>query len=315
VIAGGQAFGVGFYLDGGLFNNPWDNANLPFPFPDALQEFKVETSALDAARGVHAGASINVATKSGTNEFHGDLFEFLRNNALNAQNFFTNATPNAAKDTLNRNQFGGVIGGRIVRDKLFFSAGYQNTQTRMLAVAQDAFVPTAVMQAGDFSACASAIPATLASYFINGKLAPGFSFDPASLKLARALPATSDPCGRTHFAFPTRVGEHHVVGRTDYQINRKQSLFGRYIAVTYYRPPAYTLAPMNILTTGQVGLDDLMQSVIAGHTWTTSPNSVNSFRAGMNRVAVSRANADFFPYATWASRCIAAMYRTSPTSP
>ena len=99
VIAGGQAFGVGFYLDGGLFNNPWDNANFPFPFPDALQEFKVETSALDAAKGVHAGASINAATKAGTNALHGDLFEFLRNNALNAQNYFTNAAPSAAKDT------------------------------------------------------------------------------------------------------------------------------------------------------------------------------------------------------------------------
>jgi hypothetical protein len=100
VIAGGQAIGAGFYLDGGLFNNPWDNANLPFPFPDALQEFKVETSALDASKGVHAAASINAATKAGTNEFHGDIFEFLRNNALNAQNFFTNASPNEAKDTL-----------------------------------------------------------------------------------------------------------------------------------------------------------------------------------------------------------------------
>ena len=105
VIAGGQAFGVGFYMDGGLFNNPWDNANLPFPFPEALQEFKVETSALDAGKGVHAGASISAATKAGTNQFHGDVFEFLRNNALNAENFFTNATPNP-KDTLKRNQFG-----------------------------------------------------------------------------------------------------------------------------------------------------------------------------------------------------------------
>jgi hypothetical protein len=203
---------------------------------------------------VHAGASINAATKAGTNEFHGDAFEFLRNNALNAQNFFTNATPNAAKDTLKRNQFGGVVGGRIIKDKLFFFGGYQDTQTRMLAVAQDAFVPTAAMQAGDFSACPSAIPATLNSYFINGKLAPGFSFDPASLKLARALPATSDPCGRTHFAFPTHVGEHQVVARTDFQINSKQSLFGRYMTVTYYLPPAYTLAPTNVLTTGKEGL-------------------------------------------------------------
>src|SRR5262249_38084789 len=161
-------------------------------------------------------------------------------------------------------------------------------------VQPDAFVPTAAMQTGDFSACPSQIPATLASYFMNGKLAPGLSFDPAALKLARMLPATSDPCGRTHFAFPTRVGEHQVVGRTDHQINTAHSLFARYMLVTYYRPPAYPLAPRNILTTGQGGLDDLMQSVMVGHTWTVTPGSVNSFRAGVNRVAITRRNADSF---------------------
>ena len=294
VIAGGQAFGVGFYLDGSLFNNPWDNANLPFPFPDALQEFKVETSALDAAKGVHAGASINAVTKAGTNELHGDAFEFLRNNALNAQNFFNNAAPNAAKDTLKRNQFGGVLGGRIIKDKLFFFGGYQGTQTRFTAVQADAFVPTAAMQAGDFSLCPGAIPASLASDFADGRLSPGVRFDPASLKLARALPATSDPCGRTHFSFPTHVGENQGVGRMDYQINSRQSFYGRYMAATYYRPPAYTLEPTNILTTGQAGLDDLMQSVIVGHTWAITPIALNSLRAGVNRIAITRGNADSF---------------------
>ena len=198
VIAGGQAFGVGYYLDGGLYNNPWDNANLPFPFPDALQEFRVETSALDAAKGVHAGASINAVTRSGTNALHGDLFEFLRNNALNAQNFFTNASPTAAKDSLKRNQFGGTVGGRIIRDKLFVFGGYQNTITRQLVVAPTAFIPTAAMQAGDFTACPSAIPATLASSFPGGKLAPGLKYDPASVIAAKQLPTTSDQIGRAH---------------------------------------------------------------------------------------------------------------------
>jgi outer membrane receptor protein involved in Fe transport len=80
----------------------------------------------------------------------------------------------------------------------------------------------------------------------------------------------------------------------DYQINRRQLLFGRYIAATYYRPPAYTLSRTNILTTGQAGLDDFMQSVLIGHTWTITSSSVNSFRAGVNRVAITRGNADFF---------------------
>jgi hypothetical protein len=294
VIAGGQAFGVGYYLDGGLYNNPWDNANLPFPFPDALQEFRVETSALDAAKGIHAGASINAVTRSGTNSLHGDAFEFLRNNDLNAQNFFTNASPTAAKDSLKRNQFGGVIGGRIIRDKLFVFGGYQNTITRQLVVAPTAFVPTAAMQAGDFTACPSAIPATLASSFPNGKLAPGLKYDPASLNLAMQLPSTSDPCGKTQFSYPTQINEYQVIGRVDYQITSKQSLFGRYIAATYFRPAAYTLAPSNLLTTGQAGLDDTAQSGLIGHTWVISPTTINTIRASVSRVAINRFNTDFF---------------------
>jgi hypothetical protein len=294
VIAGGQAFGVGYYLDGGLYNNPWDNANLPFPFPDALQEFRVETSALDAAKGVHAGASINAVTRSGSNSVHGDVFEFLRNNALNAQNFFTNASPTAAKDSLKRNQFGGTIGGRIIRDKLFVFGGYQNTITRQSVVAPAAFVPTAAMQTGDFTACPSAIPASLASSFPGGKLAPGLKYDSASLNLAKQLPATSDPCGRVQFSYPTQINEYQVVGRVDYQITSKQSLFGRYLAATYYRPAAYTLAPTNLLTTGQAGLDDLVQSGLIGHTWVISPTTINTVRAAVNRVAINRFNTDFF---------------------
>ena len=77
-VAGGQAFGVAYLLDGAIHNNPYDNFNLPLPFPDALQEFRVETSAQNAQNGFHSGASVNAATKSGTNAFHGDLFEFFR---------------------------------------------------------------------------------------------------------------------------------------------------------------------------------------------------------------------------------------------
>ncbi|MBV9507985.1 MAG: carboxypeptidase regulatory-like domain-containing protein, partial [Acidobacteriia bacterium] len=122
VVAGGQAFGDLYLLDGGLFNNPWDSAFLPFPFPDALQEFKVETSSLTAQNGIHSGAAITAVTKSGTNSFHGDAFDFLRNGDLNARNFFA-----PTRDTLKRNQYGGVIGGPVMKDKLFFFFGYQGT--------------------------------------------------------------------------------------------------------------------------------------------------------------------------------------------
>jgi len=119
-VAGGLLSGVTYFLDGALHNNPFDAVNLPFPFPDALQEFKVETSTLTAQNGLHSGAAVSAVVKSGTNEFHGNVFEFFRNGVLNARN------PNASRrDTLKRNQYGGTIGGPIKNDKLFFFAGFQ----------------------------------------------------------------------------------------------------------------------------------------------------------------------------------------------
>src|SRR5579863_5557531 len=124
-VAGGQPNGTTFLLDGTIYQDPYGNLALPLPFPDALQEFKVETSAVPAEYGFHSTAVVNAVTKSGTNEFHGDLFEFLRNGDLNARDFFA-----ASRDTLKRNQWGGVIGGPIRKDKLFFFFGYQKTSLR-----------------------------------------------------------------------------------------------------------------------------------------------------------------------------------------
>src|SRR5439155_2507463 len=87
-VAGGLQFGVGYFLDGALHTDMYDAMNLPFPFPDALKEFKFETSALSAQNGLHSGAAINAVTRSGTNDFHGDAFEFVRNGVFNARNAF-----------------------------------------------------------------------------------------------------------------------------------------------------------------------------------------------------------------------------------
>jgi hypothetical protein len=87
-VAGGLDSGVAYQLDGAMYNNPYDNLSLPLPFPDALQEFKVETSALSASQGRHTGAQVNSVTKSGTNDFHGDLFWFHRNDDFSARPFF-----------------------------------------------------------------------------------------------------------------------------------------------------------------------------------------------------------------------------------
>ena len=132
-VAGGLSTGVGYSLDGAQHNNPQQNVNLPLPFPDALQEFRVATSGLTAQNGFHSGASVNAIVKSGTNSFAGNGFEFLRHHRFNSTSPFALIGPDGkrADDGLKRNQFGGTLGGPILRDKLFFFAAYQGTAVRV----------------------------------------------------------------------------------------------------------------------------------------------------------------------------------------
>ena len=152
-VAGGNGDGVAYLLDGVLWQDPYNSLSLPLPFPDALQEFKLETSAAPAQYGYHATATVNAITKSGTNEYHGDLFEFLRNGDLNARDFQA-----VARDSLKRNQFGGVVGGPVLprfRNKLFFFGGFQRTSLRSDGSQNVAFEPTTAAINGDFTALAS----------------------------------------------------------------------------------------------------------------------------------------------------------------
>ena len=141
-LAGPGVAGVSYMLDGGTYNDPFNALNLPFPFPDALQEFKVETSALPAQYGYHSQGAVNAVTKSGTNEFHGDAFEFVRNTIFNGRDYLA-----TVGDGVKRNQFGGTIGGPIKKNKLFFFAGYQQTILRSAPANSVAFLPTEQMLA------------------------------------------------------------------------------------------------------------------------------------------------------------------------
>src|SRR6185436_19277791 len=185
-VAGGLSFGVAYLLDGAMHNNPQDNGNLPMPMPDALQEFSVATSGLSAQNGMHSGASVNAVTKSGTNSYQGNAFEFLRDKRFNAKEAFAAIDPATGKkkdDGLRRNQYGGTLGGPVVRNKLFFFGGYQGTNTRQTPSSNISHVPTAAMMAGDFTAFAS--PAcnagrqiTLRAPFVNNQVNPAL-FSPA----------------------------------------------------------------------------------------------------------------------------------------
>jgi len=125
-ISGGGPGDINYQMDRGDHNDHYVNSNDPFPNPDAIQEFSVQTNNMSAEYG-NSAVAVNLVTKSGTNQFHGNLFEFVRNGALNARNFFPQ-TP----DTQKRHQFGATGGGRIIRDKLFFFGTWQRTTIRTL---------------------------------------------------------------------------------------------------------------------------------------------------------------------------------------
>jgi Carboxypeptidase regulatory-like domain/TonB-dependent Receptor Plug Domain/TonB dependent receptor len=149
-IAGGRSDSVTFLLDGGLNNNLLDNSVVFNPNPDTIEEFRILESNYSAEYGRNAGGIISVVTKSGTNNFHGSGFEFVRNDDLNANTFF-NKVNGLPRDDLKRNQYGGTIGGPIKKDKLFFFVGYQGQRLSAQTHSGDFTVYTPQQLAGDFS--------------------------------------------------------------------------------------------------------------------------------------------------------------------
>jgi hypothetical protein len=139
VINGSRSNENGIYLDGSLYMDLFRGTGLNLPPPDHMQEFRAITAGFDAEYGRVPGSIINAVTKSGGNGFHGVAYEFLRNNALNARRFFDATVP-----ILKQNQFGGTIGGPVIKNKLFFFFGYEGLRVRPAASGTAAFVPTAL---------------------------------------------------------------------------------------------------------------------------------------------------------------------------
>jgi hypothetical protein len=294
-VGGGQAFGVAYLLDGATHNNPYDNLNLPLPFPDALQEFRLETSTTTASNGMHSGASVNVVTKSGTNLLHGDLFEFVRNHRFNATNRFNAIDPVTGKrqgDGLSRNQYGGTLGGPVATDRVFFFGAYQGTRLRETPADLFDFVPTAAMLAGDFTQYASAQcnatgPVSLRAPFVNNRLAPQF-FSPAALKIAEKLPTTTDPCGRYTYSRSRPQDEAQYIGKVDVQLNQNHSVFSRYVLTTIKWTPPLQLQPENVLVSSQGGRDNKAHSFTVGDTMVLSNSTVNAIRLAFNYTDIHR---------------------------
>jgi hypothetical protein len=299
-VAGGLPFGVAYVLDGASHNDPQSNRNLPMPFPDALQEFRVATSGLSAQNGVHGAASVNAVTKSGTNSFRGNAFEFLRHRSLNATSPFAGIGPDGTRqdDGLVRNQFGGTLGGPIARDKLFFFGAYQGTALRQRPANLIAWVPTAAMLAGDFTtfaspACTGGRQVNLGGGFVGNRINPAL-FSPAALKLASKLPSTTDPCGQITYSTTADSNEGQALGRIDYQQSSNHSIFGRHMATFFSRDPAYRGEGDNILKARADGLKNLAHSLTLGDTMVFGPTAVNAIRVAYNQTTVNRFNTPYF---------------------
>ena len=294
-VAGGLPNGVSYALDGGYHNDIFNNLNLPLPFPDALQEFKVETNSLPAQYGNHASAAVNAITKSGTNSFHGDLFYFVRNYMFNAANFFgyNAATGVKLRDSLKRNQFGGVIGGPVIKDKLFFFGGFQGTIIRSNPTSNLVYLPTAAMLAGDFTqavACNKLAPLNKGG-FVNSKLT-GPVNAVAKAVIAAGVPLGADACVQSNVPISANSTSQEIPARVDYTINGKQSVYARYFYANYDLPA--NVLPGNLLTANTVAQKNKDQSLVLGHTVTITDHLVNSFRATGNRTVGLRSIPPYF---------------------
>jgi len=288
---------VSFRLDGANNNDIYTNANQPFPFPDALQEFSVETSNYGAQYGGNAGGVVNIVTKSGTNELHGDLFEFVRNYVFNARNFFA-----AHRDLLKRNQYGGTIGGPVFipklyngKDKTFFFFGYQGTKIRNVGNTTSAFVPTAAERNGNFSALLNAAdPANPFHKSIqindrNGHAIPGnilapSQLDPASVAFLQYLPQVGGN-GQIFYTQPISQNFGEYVARGDHAFSENDRLMLRYFYDSFTNQGF--LNPANYLSF-QNYANIVDQNALIGETHVFGPSAVNDFRASFSRETSNR---------------------------
>jgi hypothetical protein len=271
-VNGSRANAVNYILDGAQNNDHYSNAPNPMPNPDALNEFSVQTNNFSAEFGRQSGGIVNAVTKSGTNEFHGSGFWFIRNQAVNAANFFSPIVNGVKRqDGLKRNQFGATLGGPVRfpklydgRDKTFFFFSYQGTLERRTPNQVGITVPTEAQRRGDFSALGRPIidPATRQPY--PGNQIPAGQLSPISLAILAKVP-TPTVGNQTFTAAPNNFDDDQVLVRIDHQITANNRITGRYWD-SYAETPAF-LNPSNYL------------EVTVGRTWLNRSTSITDTHA------------------------------------
>ena len=264
-VDGARQDTMSFTLDGGDNMDNLQSTMLPYPFPDAVQEFSVETSGEGAQYGRNNGGRVNVVTKSGTNGFHGDAFEFVRNTAFDANNFFSHGA-----DNLKQNQAGFTFGGPIKKDKLFFFGGYQQTWIRSLSAAGNHLSMSANHREGNFAdLCTAGFAAGLCTNSsqqlhdplngnapYTGNVIPKTEWSNAGQALLNYAPVPTGSNGLVYYSTPSLQNAHEWITRGDYNINQKSTFYVR-LYRNYQAIPPY-MAANNIFTSteGIIGEDE-----------------------------------------------------------
>ncbi len=300
-VNGSRSLQSTFLLDGGLNNGVWRSGGLVSPNPDAVEEFRLITSNYNAEYGRSSGGVINVVTKSGGNGFHGSLYDYLRNDALDARSFFQ---PSVTK--LRQNQFGGSLGGPIRHDKLFFFGSYQGERTRSSQFANNARTPTTAQRSGDFSA----LPANqrpkdpdTGAPFPNG-IIPALRMDPVALNLLKIVPLPNTPDGRVEALRPLTEDYDHYLAKSDYLISsaHRLSLSYFFVRADNFFPFSNANRATNIPDYDPVRIPAHQTNITANETWTVGPSLLNQFTGSFLRVPSNREHKNRLSWPDWGSK-------------
>jgi hypothetical protein len=288
----GQVGSVNFQLDGGNNTAGLRGTGNPAPNPEAIQEFRVITSSYAAEYGRYQAGVVDVVTKSGTNQLHGAVFEFFRNENLNARRWVPpDLTPTT--DPLDRNQYGAAFGGPIDRDKTFFFASYSGLRQEETFYRNTAVVPTARERAGDFSLSARRPNDPVTGLPFPGNVIPSSRFDPAAKTIQdRYIPESNLPNSFYEVSRPDPLQTDEATLKLDHNLSATRSL-----AVSYFFLTGTDTQPLSVATvaSGPIPWVDRdfkwkQHNLNVADTWTLSPTMINQLRFTYTRQFGARVN-------------------------
>jgi hypothetical protein len=287
-----QIGSVNFQLDGGNNTAGLRGTGNPAPNPEAIQEFRVITSSYAAEYGRYPAGVVDVVTKSGTNQLHGAIFEFFRDEALNS-NRWVPPDLTSAKDPLDRNQYGAALGGPIDRDKTFFFVSYSGLRQEETFYRNTAVVPTARERAGDFSLSARRPNDPLTGVPFPGNVIPAARFDPAARTIQdRYIPEANLPNSFYEVSRPDPLETDEATLKLDHHLSSSRSL-----AVSYFFLTGTDTQPLSAATvaSGPIPWVDRdfkwnQHNLNVADTWTLSPTMINQLRVTYTRQFGARVN-------------------------